>query len=772
MQQGGGSQSHQYLTGGGGAAEQHQQSSKMEVEEASPISSRPPASIENLDDYMAGAGGSGGFSEIDALATAATGDDADRGGGGSGAGGNRWPRHETLALLRIRMEMDAAFREATVKGPLWEDVSRKLAELGYKRSAKKCKEKFENVDKYYKRTKEGRVGRQDGKSYKFFSELEALHNISTPHPAGAGAAAAAPSIPSVISFSAGVGYSSPMPISSIRPLLGPTAPISPVPLPPHESHFFQPATAVAEGALATFTASPMGLDFSSDSSSSSRGTEDDDEEENGGSDDMEGEPSDAAAARRSRKRKRSGGEGGGGSRRRMMELFERLMKQVMKKQEAMQHGFLEAIKKREQERMIREEAWRRQEMVRLAREHEIMARERAVTASRDDAIIAFLQKITGQTIHLPQAPPPPPIITINTTTAPVAAPTQQQPSPVPQPVLHVPPLQYQQKNPQQRQVDVVLAAVPEQQVRPQLEDAGGSGGRGSEPPSSRWPKTEVLALIKLRSGLETRYQEAGPKGPLWEEISAGMQRMGYKRSAKRCKEKWENINKYYKKVKESSKKRPEDSKTCPYYHELDALYQKKIFAGSSSIEASATATAGGNAQQAVHHEVIDKAPVSVDLQKLQPGSLTIQLQASKDGDSIMEEGNGHAKKPEDTVKELMIRRGGHQNRPDLQQKWHVESSSGEALRGTFQSQHCPEEEEEEYEDNDIMEGNEYDDNDAEDEEEEGGGDGDLQGGRRTATSYRVEYQQKSSSRQNPAGPPDGGGGGAAPETTSFTAMVQ
>lgn len=72
-----------------------------------------------------------------------------------------------------------------------------------------------------------------------------------------------------------------------------------------------------------------------------------------------------------------------------------------------------------------------------------------------------------------------------------------------------------------------------------------------------------------------KYQDSGPKGPLWEEISAGMLRLGYNRNAKRCKEKWENINKYYKKVKESSKKRPEDSKTCPYFHQLDAIYREK-----------------------------------------------------------------------------------------------------------------------------------------------------------------------------------------------------
>jgi hypothetical protein len=35
-----------------------------------------------------------------------------------------FPDEETLALIRIRSEMDATFRDATLKGPLWEDVSR------------------------------------------------------------------------------------------------------------------------------------------------------------------------------------------------------------------------------------------------------------------------------------------------------------------------------------------------------------------------------------------------------------------------------------------------------------------------------------------------------------------------------------------------------------------------------------------------------------------------------------------------------------------------
>lgn len=83
------------------------------------------------------------------------------------------------------------------------------------------------------------------------------------------------------------------------------------------------------------------------------------------------------------------------------------------------------------------------------------------------------------------------------------------------------------------------------------------------------------ALINLRTVLDQKYHENGPKGPLWEEISTEMKKIGYNRNAKRCKEKWENINKYFKKVKESNKKRPEDSKTCPYFNQLDALYRQK-----------------------------------------------------------------------------------------------------------------------------------------------------------------------------------------------------
>ncbi|XP_031494413.1 trihelix transcription factor GTL1-like isoform X2 [Nymphaea colorata] len=538
---------------------QHQHSEQQQqplAEAASPISSRPPARSANFEELVP-VGAGGGFPDDEALA----GEEAER-----GAGGNRWPRQETLALLKIRSEMDAAFRDATLKGPLWEDVSRKLAELGYNRSSKKCKEKFENVHKYYKRTKEGRAGRQDGKNYRFFKQLEALHGSTS-------------------------GTSNAISTSTTTPVAVTTVAAPP---PPAAASTIHSPTVVASGVMgsatrmqtqpssATTAAAPsqpsrptipgppiltrIPTDLSREISLSSGGSS------------TSGDSSEEIQEQSHRKRKRSSES----STRKMMNFFEGLMKQVVEKQVALQQKFLETIEKREEDRMIREEAWKRQEMARLNKELDVLAQERAMSASRDAAMIAFLQKFTGQTIHLPPPPQPPP-------------PQQLAPAVSTAPVVTIPAVQPPHKQhhhnqhhqpqppppPPQQQQQVEIRPMPSSSTDIVAHEQEPCSG-GFETASSRWPKVEVLALINLRSGLESRYQEAGPKGPLWEEISAEMGKMGYKRSAKRCKEKWENINKYYKKVKESNKKRPEDSKTCPYFPQLDALYRKKILGGNSS----------------------------------------------------------------------------------------------------------------------------------------------------------------------------------------------
>lgn len=482
-------------------------------------------------------GGSGGSSEVGAVPV----EENERIGGG----GNRWPRQETLALLKIRSDMDVTFRDASLKGPLWEEVSRKMAELGFQRSAKKCKEKFENVFKYHKRTKDGRASKSDGKSYRFFDQLEALENTSpnhhfTPPPPASAATMAVPVNAATIPMPSHVTVpsASPIPLSVVPPKM--------VTINPINSSSFQLSQPQFQPQLAGLNASaPPPVHPLSNSTSSSTSSDED------------------IQRRRGRKRK-------------WKDYLERLMTGVVQKQEELQKKFLDALEKRERDRIAREESWRVQEMARINREHDLLVQERSIATAKDAAVIAFLQKVTGQTnLQIPQQPPmqaqlppenlPPPLQQI----PPPPQPTQLTPPPPP------PPLPQPQQSSQTPPAPQPIAAATPTKTLEITSNRDNGGDDHISASSSRWPKAEVEALIKLRTSLEVKYQENGPKGPLWEEISKAMSNLGYNRSSKRCKEKWENINKYFKKVKEGSKKRSEDSKTCPYFHQLDAIYKER-----------------------------------------------------------------------------------------------------------------------------------------------------------------------------------------------------
>ncbi|URD96589.1 SANT [Musa troglodytarum] len=229
-------------------------------------------------------------------------------------------------------------------------------------------------------------------------------------------------------------------------------------------------------------------------------------------------------------------------------FFENLVKQIMDHQEGLHMKFLEVMERREQERTSREEAWRKQEAAKSSRDAAVIAQERA-RLSREAAIISFLEKITGESLNLPSKPQSPEV-----------------------------------DDDKEENVNNIGYL--------QIETFNNNGNPDSNKVmfnTSRWPKAEVQALIRVRSGLESRFQEPGLKGPLWEEVSAAMATMGYHRSAKRCKEKWENINKYFRKTKERGKKRPQHSKTCPYFQQLDQLYSKSLTNKPHPSSASPTA---------------------------------------------------------------------------------------------------------------------------------------------------------------------------------------
>lgn len=301
---------------------------------------------------------------------------------------------------------------------------RKLAELGFHRSAKKCKEKFENVYKYHKRTKEGRTSKADGKTYRFFDQLQALEgspaavshhqtplSLPLPQPQQPQIQAQVVSRPPQVS---------PMPNTQI-----PSIPM----VVTHQNNVDPISVAAPAVAMPTMNINHVGgflfsqLNISASTNSSDSSTSSDDE---------------PPERRRNRKRK-------------WKEFFGKLMKEVINKQEELQSKFIDTLERRERDRIAREEAWRMQEMAKMKREHDLLVQERSMVAAKDAAVISFLQKISEQNPNssIPQMPA-------------MQLLQQQQQN---HPLSHPPPSQSAPSMQQQSQPQV--QPLPQQQPQPQ-----------------------------------------------------------------------------------------------------------------------------------------------------------------------------------------------------------------------------------------------------------------------------------------------------------------
>ncbi|XP_077234485.1 duplicated homeodomain-like superfamily protein isoform X2 [Tasmannia lanceolata] len=334
-------------------------------------------------------------------------------------------------------------------------------EHGYRRSGKKCREKFENLYKYYKKTKEGKAGRQDGKHYRFFRQLEALYGENNN-----------PSLETNL-----VGNNPCLHVSNNPP--------SHEALQPHK------------------LCESLSLSNSSDFYTSSS------------------EDSDAIKTTNDTKNLKRGRKGW---KSRVREFLDLQMKKFMEIQEAWLEKMLITLEKKEQERICREEAWRNKEAQRFDQEHKFWANERAWCEARDAALMEALQKISRR--ELPARSPEEPM-----------------------------------------GMEIHNDGENENEIESEIIEGSLN--------NTRWPECEISSLIKLRSSMELRFEEGGSsKGALWEEISANMSCLGYDQNAKRCKEKWENINKYFRKSMECNKKRKENSRTCPYFQHLESLYKQ------------------------------------------------------------------------------------------------------------------------------------------------------------------------------------------------------
>ncbi|CAL5194180.1 unnamed protein product [Lathyrus oleraceus] len=264
------------------------------------------------------------------------------GGGGSivDASTGRWPRQETLTLLEIRSRLDPQFKEATQKGPLWDQLSRIMCEEhGYQRSGKKCREKFENLYKYYKKTKEGKAGRQDGKHYRFFRQLEALYGENNNNPS-----------------------SSSLPQNNFGTN--------------NNQEMFHSHNKYCDS---------LSLTNSTEFDTSSSDNNDDNDHSIEGLKENEGSMD--------KRKKRMSGRSFWKVK--IKDFIDSQVKKLVEKQEEWLEKLTKTLEQKEKERVLREEEWRKQEKERLEKEHNFWAKERAWIEARDAALMEALQKLKG-----------------------------------------------------------------------------------------------------------------------------------------------------------------------------------------------------------------------------------------------------------------------------------------------------------------------------------------------------------------------------------------
>lgn len=338
--------------------------------------------------------------------------------------------------------------------------------------------------KYYRKTKEGKAGRQDGKHYRFFRQLDALCGENSGH----------------------VAEANTLPISPYLHVSNSVSTQAVINREEQQSH----EQIVCEGLNLSDSSG-----FEDSSSEEAKAFTENDHSSMSKKEDLKSQK----RGRKSWKTK-------------IKEFIELQMKKFMEMQEAWLEKMLATLDHREQERLKREEEWRKQEVERLEREHRYWTSERAWIEARDAALMEALHKmIQGDQLN-------------NLTSEEVGAAMDQ---------FHEAAGHDNHENENGKRNDPSLDCT--------------INGR-------KWDESEVSCLIKIKANAELRFEEGGgcsEQSGLWEVISAKMNCLGYERSWKSCREKWEeNAN------KDCNKKRKENSRTCVSspHHNLESLYER------------------------------------------------------------------------------------------------------------------------------------------------------------------------------------------------------
>ncbi|CAM8959514.1 unnamed protein product [Rhodiola kirilowii] len=367
--------------------------------------------------------------------------------GGAGGGG-RWPRQETLTLLEIRSRLDHKFKEANQKGPLWDEISRIMSdEHGYLRSGKKCREKFENLYKYYKKTREGKAGRQDGKHYRFFRQLEALYGENK-------TSDTTPMLP----LQEASHFSGPIYFDHLKN---------------NTPSCSNPTNTLQLGSNTNNHQILDSLSLSCNSSEFNSSSSEDYSDLNGTREEK------GIKKRRGRKNWRA----------KIKEFIDSQMRSVIEIQEVWLAKIMKTIEQTEQERVLREEEWRKKEEERMDRERKFWATERQWVEARDANLMEALRKFNRG--------------------------------------------------------DVLEAFNSHNVIMPSTDHHNDSTNNNNQ-----WNESEIAKLVHVRAGMESKFEQVygecnwGKEFVLWEEIATRMASLGSNKSSLMCKNKWESINSY------------------------------------------------------------------------------------------------------------------------------------------------------------------------------------------------------------------------------------
>ncbi|KAF2307582.1 hypothetical protein GH714_029907 [Hevea brasiliensis] len=92
-----------------------------------------------------------------------------------------WTEAEVTRLMQLRSNMGSRFQQngcMEEEEALWEDISAKMACMGYERSALMCKEKWDSINNYTRKTKEGsnKKRKENSRGCCYFQNNESIYN--------------------------------------------------------------------------------------------------------------------------------------------------------------------------------------------------------------------------------------------------------------------------------------------------------------------------------------------------------------------------------------------------------------------------------------------------------------------------------------------------------------------------------------------------------------------------------------------------------------------